>query len=251
MGLRSSEAIIIKTYPLGNTDRIVVAYTRSYGKLRGVAAGSRRLKSPFSGRLELFNWVEMLFFGEEHKDLLRIDKIELLRAFGANLPDYRLFLQMNYLAELLLETTPDHEPNDPLFRLVLLVLDSMQDPINSDLALVYFQVWLLKLAGLYPAARVCATCQVPLAPADRVYVGIASPGFYCSTCKGESVGVLSSESYGLLTEILRRPLNEIRHDTTKGLSFKDLSRITEEMVQLSFERRFESLALIKSELNRN
>jgi DNA repair protein RecO (recombination protein O) len=251
IGLCSSEAIIIKTYPLANSDKIAVAYTRGYGKLRGVASGARRLKSPFSGRLEPFNWVEMLFFDDERKELSRIDKVELLVAFGANVEDYRCFLQLNYLAELLLETTPDREPNDPLFRLVLLVLEAMQDPRKSDLAQAYFQVWHLRLAGMFPPTRVCPSCQTPLLPLERVYLGMASPGFYCSSCKGKSLGSLSGKAFMLLTEILRKPLKEIDFDSSGSFACSELSRVVEEMVQISFERRFESLALIQEGPSQN
>ena len=149
MGIRSTEAVILRTYSLGETDKIAVAYTRGYGKVRGVAQGARRSKSPFLGRLEPFNWVEMIFFEKENQELVKIDKVELLRSFGSELADYKGFLQLSFLAEVLFETTPDREPNDPLFRLLLLVLEEMQIQERSELARIYFQVWYLKISGLF------------------------------------------------------------------------------------------------------
>jgi DNA repair protein RecO (recombination protein O) len=52
MPLYSADALILRTYKLGEADRIVVFLTRDRGKKRGVAKGARRLKSRFVGALE-------------------------------------------------------------------------------------------------------------------------------------------------------------------------------------------------------
>src|SRR5713226_197633 len=43
MPARETEAIILKTFPLGEADRLVSFLGRSSGRVRGVAAGARRL----------------------------------------------------------------------------------------------------------------------------------------------------------------------------------------------------------------
>src|ERR1700682_3100935 len=45
MPARETEAIILKTFPLGEADRLVSFLGRSSGRMRGVAAGARRIKS--------------------------------------------------------------------------------------------------------------------------------------------------------------------------------------------------------------
>ncbi|MEE9124672.1 MAG: recombination protein O N-terminal domain-containing protein, partial [candidate division NC10 bacterium] len=62
MGLKSSEAIVIGGHNLGEADRIVVLYTLSYGKVRAVAAGARRIRSRFGGSLELFSHGRLVYF---------------------------------------------------------------------------------------------------------------------------------------------------------------------------------------------
>ena len=52
MPVYTSDALILRTYKLGETDRIVVFLTRDRGKKRGVAKGARRAKSKFAGALE-------------------------------------------------------------------------------------------------------------------------------------------------------------------------------------------------------
>ena len=45
-------AIVLRTYKLGEADRIVILLTRGRGKVRAVAKGVRRTKSRFGARLE-------------------------------------------------------------------------------------------------------------------------------------------------------------------------------------------------------
>src|SRR5215472_9447548 len=58
MPARETEAIILKTFPLGEADRVVSFLGRSSGRLRGVAAGARRLKNRFGSTLETLSHVQ-------------------------------------------------------------------------------------------------------------------------------------------------------------------------------------------------
>src|SRR5260370_37488926 len=50
MPARETEAIILKTFPLGEADRLVSFLGRSSGRVRGVAPGARRLKNSHSSK---------------------------------------------------------------------------------------------------------------------------------------------------------------------------------------------------------
>src|SRR5262249_32721477 len=52
MPLHQSDSIILKTYPLGEADRIVAFFRRDRGKMRGVPNGARRMKNTFGVSLE-------------------------------------------------------------------------------------------------------------------------------------------------------------------------------------------------------
>jgi DNA repair protein RecO (recombination protein O) len=246
LGLLTSEAVVLRTYPLGNSDKIVVVYTRNHGKLRGVAKGARRIKNRFMGRLEPFNWIEMVCFEKENRDLVSIDKIELLKSFSSQVRDYRCFLQLNYLAELMFETTPDREPNDCLFRLLLMVLAEMQNPLRSDLAQLYFEVWHMKISGLFPPSKSCYHCAVPLLNGQQVFFSSRMNGFYCSGCKENSYDPVASKSYQLLHQILRKSLVDLVEESSIAAR-SELARVIEQMVEKAFERRFECLSLIRDE----
>ncbi len=61
MPARETEAIILKTFPLGEADRVVSFLGRTSGRLRGVAAGARRLKNRFGSTLEVLSHVQIWY----------------------------------------------------------------------------------------------------------------------------------------------------------------------------------------------
>ena len=70
MPLHTAEALVLRTYKLGEADRIVVFLTRDRGKKRGVAKGARRQRSPFAGALEPLTEVRVAYFESERRELV-------------------------------------------------------------------------------------------------------------------------------------------------------------------------------------
>src|SRR3954471_11676971 len=70
MPVYTSDALILRTYKLGETDRIVVFLTRDRGKKRGVAKGARRAKSRFTGALESLTRAGVAYYERELRDLV-------------------------------------------------------------------------------------------------------------------------------------------------------------------------------------
>ena len=76
MPVYTSDALILRTYKLGEADRIVVFLTRDRGKKRGVAKGARRPRSKFTGALESLTRAGVAYYERELRDLVRINYIE-------------------------------------------------------------------------------------------------------------------------------------------------------------------------------
>ena len=248
MGILSSEAIILRTYPLRETDKLVVAYTRRYGKVRGVAHGSRRIKSRFSGRLEPLSWVELVAVERRNRELVSIDKVELLKGYGLAIQDYPAYLRSSYMLELLMETVPEHEVNDSLFRLLLHVLPLLGDSRKSRLASVYFQIWHLKLAGLLPSLTTCSGCRADLGSGTGAYSQRDAPGFFCRECRKGTVHRIDGNALELAGLVVRKSLPDLAVGQVSPEAVSALNAVAEEMVQAAFERKFDSLSLLRREL---
>ena len=62
MSLIETEALILKSYNLGDADKIIVMLTQREGLVRGVAKGAKRLKSKYGGSLEPFSIIDIEYF---------------------------------------------------------------------------------------------------------------------------------------------------------------------------------------------
>ena len=51
MPLKQSEAIVLRTYPLRESDLLVTLFTRAEGKVKGVARAAKKSKRRFGGAL--------------------------------------------------------------------------------------------------------------------------------------------------------------------------------------------------------
>src|SRR4029453_1202774 len=78
--LYTGEALILRTYKLGEADRIVVFLTRDRGKKRGVAKGARRPRSSFTGALEPMTEVRVAYFEKERRELVGLNYAETYRS---------------------------------------------------------------------------------------------------------------------------------------------------------------------------
>ena len=88
MPLRESEAVVLRSYPLGEADRLVSLLSRSMGRIRGVARGARRPKSRFGSTLETLSHIQVWFYERETRELVRINQCELLESFLDVQKDY-------------------------------------------------------------------------------------------------------------------------------------------------------------------
>ncbi len=159
MPLIETESLVIKSYNLGDADRIVVFLTRDHGVVRGVAKGAKRLKSKFGSGLEPFSIVRAEYFEKESSELVSIQKVDLVQSnfTAASNPD---FLQkFSYLGDLLITLSPPHDPNETLYRMVKACVETAaNDPESIDSTGVYFELWMLRLAGYMPDWNKCDQC---------------------------------------------------------------------------------------------
>ena len=150
MPLYTADALVLRTYKLGEADRIVVFLTRDRGKKRGVAQGARRPRSKFRGALEALTEIRVAYFEKERRELVNLNYAEVVRSplRGAT-PEALAYT--HYFAELIDAWAADADADERLFRLGCSVLDALATGTPPDALARYFECWLLRLQGVYPA----------------------------------------------------------------------------------------------------
>lgn len=190
MPARETEAIILKTFPLGEADRLVSFLGRSSGRLRGVAPGARRLKNRFGSTLELLSHVQIWYVERETRDLVRIQQCELLESFHRAQSEYELSTGLAAVSEIAERTLPEREVAEPVFRLILLTVREVERRGDWRLPLAYFAYWTLRLGGWLPPLDVCAGCGVKIAEGTPAHHWSSGPGLYCAGCRRSGMKTL-------------------------------------------------------------
>jgi DNA repair protein RecO (recombination protein O) len=148
MPLHTTDALILRTYKLGELDRIVVFLTRDRGKKRGVAKNARRSRRRFGGALEPMTYGRVGYREHERRELVWLEYVEPIRsplaATGIDALGYT-----GYFAELIDEWAQEADPNETLFRLGVSMLDALAAGVPVDPLARYFEYWLLRLQGVY------------------------------------------------------------------------------------------------------
>lgn len=182
---------MLRTYALGEADRIVVFLTRDRGKKRGVAKSARRPRSRFVGALEPLTEARVAYFESTRRELVNLNYAETIRSpmtlasparAGIGVAADAALGYVGYFAELLDEWAQDADADERLYRLGVSMLDAMGTGAPVEPLARYFEYWLLRLQGVYPesrdtlspgakaflvAARASAPHTVGTMPADR------------------------------------------------------------------------------------
>jgi DNA repair protein RecO (recombination protein O) len=147
--LYTADALVLRTYKLGEADRIVVFLTRDRGKKRGVAQGARRPRSKFRGALEALTEIRVAYFEKEQRELVNLNYAEAVRSpLSAVTPEALGYT--HYFAELIDAWAAEDDADERLFRLGCSVLDALATGTPNDALARYFECWLLRLQGVYP-----------------------------------------------------------------------------------------------------
>lgn len=206
MPLYTADAIVLRTYTLGEGDRIVVFLTRDRGKKRGVAARARRPRSPFLGALEPLTEAKVAYFESERRELVNLNYAEtVLSPMRASCPE--AFGYSHYFAELIDASAAEADADERLFRLASSVLDALTRCTEVDGLARYFECWLLRLTGIYPA-------KMDLSPGATAFVEgarrVAPADIHCLSASPAVLRELERAHRTIITAHLERELKSLR-----------------------------------------
>src|SRR4051812_22010389 len=116
MPARVSEAIVLRTYPLRESELIVSFFTRDLGKLRGVARGARKPKNLFGSGLQRLSEVRMNYSHRENRELLSLISCDVVHSQFALVANYEASIVLDFMAEVSEQLLPPVEPNEKFYR---------------------------------------------------------------------------------------------------------------------------------------
>jgi DNA repair protein RecO (recombination protein O) len=224
MALGKSAAVVIGSFDLGESDRVVTFYAREHGKVRGVAKASRRMRSRFGGALELFTLGELVFFDTGRSELVRVDHFDVLEPFAALRVDLERLGQAAWIVECVGRLTAERDPHAALYGLLTRALRALAGAATPTRVAVCFGVRCLDALGHRPRLDRCVECgrSYPFArPA------LDEGGVVCEACAAQAPGAtaISPAAVGALSrlraarweEALAQPLGRIEAELRAAL----------------------------------
>jgi DNA repair protein RecO (recombination protein O) len=238
MSVLTSEAVILRTWPVHEADLIVSFFTRDYGRMRGVAKSALRSRKRFGGSLEPMTHARAWFAERPRQELVRLDQLEILRSPLSSPVDPVRMTVLSFFAELLDEALPEHDHQETVFRLLLSVLD--QTTVEQPwMPLTYFQLWMTRLMGLLPDVVHCTACGEALA-AGEISFNSLGDGLFCPVHRNGNASELSADSWQLAQRMLRAPVAAFAAEPWPRRRAQDLRRFTLQALERHLERKLRS-----------
>lgn len=243
MPLAESEAVLLRSSNFGEADKLVSFFSRSHGRLRGVAPNARRSRRRFGAALEPLSHVRLWFYERERDELVRLSESELIEAFYDARGDFERSVALNQVAELSDLLLPEREPAERSFRLLLAVLRGFRGAESVWLPLTYFQLWMVRLAGWLPALENCSQCRRPLADGPA-YGNPVTGKFYCPRCRKPGARLLGAAARRDAAEMLAQPLEKLPAEGWDRRRAAELQALLLDIIEIHAERKLVTRELL-------
>ncbi|HEY3842580.1 MAG TPA: DNA repair protein RecO [Acidimicrobiales bacterium] len=183
MSLFRDTGVVLRTYRLGEADRIVVFLTEGHGKVRAVAKGIRRTTSKFGARLEPLTHVDLLLWqGRSELDI--VNQVEVIDTFRGIREDLDRVARGISLLEVTDQMAQERHPDRRLYQMLVGALRALSDPATDPLLLApAFFLKALVLEGAAPVLDACASCGEPDGAVDLVAFDLVEGGTLCRRCR--------------------------------------------------------------------
>jgi DNA repair protein RecO (recombination protein O) len=243
-----ADAIVLRTYRYGEADRIVVFLTEDRGKKRGVAKNATNSRRRFGAGLEPFTRGRVTYVEREGRELVRLERIEpatspMGASAGRQVGDGASALgYASYFAELVDEWAPDAMANERLYRLAASVGDALGRAGSAECLARYFEFWLLRLEGVYPALNACARCGQTLA--DGAVLDAGDWQFRCARC-GHGALTMSKAAFAWLRQAaVGAPAVMTDQGADEGL-LRELEAVHARLIAMHLEREIRSARVVR------
>jgi DNA repair protein RecO (recombination protein O) len=207
-----TEAVVLRSFRLGEADRVLHLYTLERGRVGAVAKGVRKTRSRFGGRLEPLSHVDLVLH-RGSGELETVTGAQLLRSHHEAREDYYRLSVGLIGAEAMLRLFSEQEANERAFAALTRFLDlldgtphAVDRPALDPLGLA-FQLKLLWLSGYLPHLTSCAECGAD----DSTLVGFSprAGGAVCLGCAGRTEALaLGADGIAGIEALLAHPLAE-------------------------------------------
>ncbi len=243
LGPLTSDALVLRSYPLRETSRIVVLLTRERGKVRGVIRGARSPKSRVGAALEPLSELRVSLHGRQGADLMTVGSCEMLSStFAAGSRDPEAAMTLSYLADVIDAFSAEGEAEDAVYRLARSLAAALLAGVPPAVLARYGEAWILRLHGIYPSLSRCASCAGTLDQGELRY-DERSHGFLCAKCGRASGPVLPVSARSALRWLFRQPPGDA--GTLANSDLEAIESFHQKLITRHLEREVRSYRVLR------
>jgi DNA repair protein RecO (recombination protein O) len=238
MSLFRDKGVVLRSYRLGEADRIVVFLTERHGKVRAVAKGVRKTTSKFGARLEPLTHVDLLLW-QGRSDLDIVNQVEVVDSFRSVREDLARVAKGLALLEVTDQLAQERHPDPQLYAMLVGALRALADD-NADPTLLApaFFLKALVLEGAGPVLDACAACGEPDDVVELVAFDLVAGGTLCRVHR--SGRPMSAAALALLRRILGGDLASVlRGPPPAGAD--EVAELATEAMEVHLDRRLRSV----------
>jgi DNA repair protein RecO (recombination protein O) len=243
MALKESEAIVLRTYPLRESDLLVTLFTRLEGKVKGVARAAKKSKRRFGGALEPLTYVRAVYDERERQELVRLDSCEVIESPMSGEVTFARATALAHVAELLDQLMPDREASDAVFRLALAVIAELRGSALW-MPVTYFELWMTRLMGFLPEFAECAVCGRSL-NGTRAYWHALADGLVCADDKRIASSEMSPESRKIAAQMLKSRASEFAGIEWPKVLGADLRKFLVQILERHIEKKLVTAGMLE------
>ncbi len=216
-----TEGIILRRRDFGESDRILVVFTRKLGRISGIAKGARKPTSKIAGHLELF--MRSSFLISRGRNLHLITQAEVLEPYDHLREDLAGIGLGSYIVELVDAVTYEEGSHLKLYDLLAATLNALDSGKDPGAIIHYFELHLLDLVGFRPELFLCVECGSEVTEQDQYLSGTLG-GVVCPSC-------VSRAGSADIRPVSARILKYLRHFQRSNLDELTALKIPRELRQ--------------------
>jgi DNA repair protein RecO (recombination protein O) len=248
MARKQTESIVLRSFEVGEQDKIIVFFAKDVGIFKGVAKGARKFGNRFGSSLEPMSHVNVFYYEKENRELVTVSNCDLIESFFDIQNDLDTSFTLSYFAELIEEFFPLHSKDDTLFRLLLSALQSLKAGADLDFTSAYFEAWFLKLSGILPDFKKCKKCREAIASVS--WLSHNKDGVFCNRCVPQGKDEISPEINAILDWMRTNPPPKDKEHLFGSKQVDAIREVMQRILVFHMERKPKSLSLLhkKSEI---
>ncbi len=200
-------SIILRTYQYSESSLVVVILARRYGKVRMMAKGARRMKSPFAGSLLTGNVCDVVFYNKEGRGIQTLTEIDVVSSWSGSHDHLERMCLLQAGLEVVDHSVVGGESDSRIFDILEKYTDKIKSAGNWWFYFYTMEVKLLILLGHFPSLEACSRCGRELREGSGI---IPSSGeVLCRECGGGGTVQVSPESFKYLKNMAERDFEQI------------------------------------------